>query len=54
MDLVFTLALSKNFNKILATEVVKQSIKNAEYNKKRNNIKNVHFVRMSSIEIEAL
>ena len=49
----FTLALSKNFNKILATEVVKQSIKNAEYNKKRNNIKNVHFVRMSSIEIEA-
>jgi tRNA (uracil-5-)-methyltransferase len=50
----FTLPLSKKFNKILATEISKVSIKNAKINCKLNNINNIKFVRLSSQEfIEA-
>ena len=48
----FSIALSSNFKKILASEVVKKAIKDAEYNMKINNIENIKFVRMSSDEIE--
>jgi tRNA (uracil-5-)-methyltransferase len=48
----FSIALSPNFEKILASEVVKKAIKDAEYNIEINNIQNIKFVRMSSDEIE--
>jgi len=47
----FTLALAKNFRKILATEVSKVSVKSARYNMKLNHIKNIEIVRLSSEEI---
>ncbi len=47
----FTIPLSENFNKILATEISKTSIKSASYNCQLNNIKNVFFVRLSSEEM---
>ncbi len=46
----FTLPLSKKFNKVLATEISKTSIKSAKTNCKLNNITNIEFVRMSSEE----
>lgn len=46
----FTLPLSKNFNKVLATEVSKTSIRSAEENIKLNDIKNINVLRMSSEE----
>jgi len=51
----FTLPLSTKFNKVLATEVSKASIKSALENVKLNDIKNISFVRLSSEElVEAL
>ncbi|MRI58840.1 MAG: tRNA (uridine(54)-C5)-methyltransferase TrmA [Epsilonproteobacteria bacterium] len=51
----FTLPLSKNFGKVLATEVSKSSIKAAKENRALNDISNVEFVRLSSEEVsEAL
>lgn len=51
----FTLPLSKNFDKILATEVSKTSVKAAEYNIQKNACNNIKVVRMSSEEFtEAL
>ncbi len=47
----FTIALSENFNKILATEISKTSIAAARYNKKLNNILNIEFVRLSASEL---
>ena len=44
----FTLVLSKLFNKVLATEISKTSIRVAKENAKLNNIKNINFIRMSS------
>ena len=44
----FTLPLSRNFNKVLATEVAKSSIHSALYNCALNHITNVTFVRMSA------
>jgi tRNA (uracil-5-)-methyltransferase len=51
----FTLPLSTKFNKILATEVSKASIRSALENVELNNIENISFVRLSSQElVEAL
>lgn len=46
----FTLPLSKNFEKVLATEVSKTSVKSAQYNIALNDIKNVNIIRLSSEE----
>lgn len=46
----FTLPLSRNFNKVLATEVSKTSVNSALYNIKANNIENIQIARMSSEE----
>ncbi|VVU94546.1 tRNA (Uracil-5-)-methyltransferase [seawater metagenome] len=48
----FSIALANNFRKVLASEIVKKSIKDAIYNIELNNVKNIDFVRMSSDEIE--
>ena len=51
----FTLPLSQKFDKVLATEVSKASIKSALENVKLNSIENITFVRLSSEElVEAL
>src|SRR5574344_853691 len=51
----FTIPLSKKFNKVLATEISKTSIKSALRNCTLNNIENIDFIRMSSEEfVEAL
>lgn len=44
----FTLPLSRNFNKVLATEVAKSSIQSALHNCALNQIRNIKFVRMSA------
>jgi len=46
----FTIPLSKKFNKVLATEISKTSIKSAKINCELNNINNIAFIRMSSEE----
>ncbi|SMF29562.1 tRNA (uracil-5-)-methyltransferase [Alteromonadaceae bacterium Bs31] len=46
----FTLPLSKNFSKVLATEISKTSVKSAIHNLTINNIHNVAIARMSSEE----
>ncbi len=46
----FTLAFSNKFNKILATEISKTSIKSALENVALNNITNIKFLRLSSEE----
>jgi len=51
----FTIPISKYFNKVLATEVSKRSIKSAKENCQLNSIDNISFVRLSSEEMtEAL
>jgi tRNA (uracil-5-)-methyltransferase len=51
----FTIPLSKNFEKVIATEISKTSIKSAKINCELNKIDNITFVRMSSEEfVEAL
>lgn len=46
----FTLPLSQNFSKVLATEVSKTSVESAQYNIAVNNIDNIQIARMSSEE----
>lgn len=46
----FTMAMSDNFNKILATEVSKASIKCAKENVELNGITNIEFVRLNADE----
>lgn len=46
----FSLALAKNFNRVLATEVSTPSVNSAQYNIAANNIDNVKIVRMSAEE----
>ncbi len=46
----FTIPLSEDFNKVLATEISKTSIKSALKNCSLNEVKNVNFLRMSSEE----
>ena len=51
----FTCVLAQNFDRVLATEISKISVRSAEYNLKANDIDNVTIVRMSSEEFtEAL
>lgn len=51
----FTIPLSKKFNKVLATEISKTSIKSALRNCTLNNISNIEFIRMSAEDLtEAL
>jgi tRNA (uracil-5-)-methyltransferase len=47
----FTVALAPSFNRVLATEVSKSSVKAADYNLDANGITNVAMVRMASDEI---
>ncbi|PUE64470.1 tRNA (uridine(54)-C5)-methyltransferase TrmA [Arcobacter caeni] len=46
----FTIPLSTKFNKVLATEISKTSIKSALNNCQLNNISNISFIRMSAEE----
>lgn len=46
----FSLALAKNFNKVLATEIAKTSVNSAQFNIAKNNIENVTILRMSAEE----
>ncbi|MDA9003906.1 tRNA (uridine(54)-C5)-methyltransferase TrmA [bacterium] len=51
----FTLPLSKYFDRVLATEISKTSVRSAKENSLNNNIDNITFVRLSSEEFsEAL
>ena len=47
----FTLPMSLNFGKVLATEVAKSSIQSAHRNCELNQVDNIDFVRMSSEDI---
>jgi tRNA (uracil-5-)-methyltransferase len=47
----FTLPLSQNFSKVLATEVSKTSVASALFNIEKNKIDNIKIARMSSEEI---
>ncbi len=47
----FTLPLSKEFSKVLATEVSKASIKSANENVELNKIDNIKFIRLSAEEL---
>ncbi|RHW75677.1 tRNA (uridine(54)-C5)-methyltransferase TrmA [Colwellia sp. RSH04] len=46
----FSIALAKNFDRVLGTEISKTSVKSAQVNIQRNNIDNIDIVRMSSEE----
>ncbi|PKH01290.1 tRNA (uridine(54)-C5)-methyltransferase TrmA [Psychromonas sp. MB-3u-54] len=46
----FSLALAKNFNKVLATEIAKPSVESAQFNMAQNDINNVTVIRMSAEE----
>lgn len=46
----FTIPLSRRFNRVVATEISKTSVKSALYNLEKNGIENVDVVRMSSEE----
>ncbi|WP_049630178.1 tRNA (uridine(54)-C5)-methyltransferase TrmA [Cellvibrio sp. pealriver] len=46
----FTLPLSQNFSKVLATEVAKSSVDSAQFNIQQNQINNIQIARMSSEE----
>lgn len=51
----FTIPLSKKFNKVLATEISKTSIKSALRNCELNSIENISFIRISAEEfVQAL
>lgn len=46
----FSLALARNFERVLATEIAKPSVAAAQYNIAANNIDNVQIIRMSAEE----
>lgn len=46
----FSIALAKNFDKVLATEIAKPSVHSAQYNIAKNNIDNLTIIRMSAEE----
>ena len=50
----FTIPLSKNFNKVIATEINKESIEAATYNAEINGIENITFLAMSAAEFAML
>ncbi|WP_392560879.1 tRNA (uridine(54)-C5)-methyltransferase TrmA [Orbus sturtevantii] len=47
----FSIALAQNFNKVLATEIAKASVKAAQYNITVNTINNVKIARLSAEEL---
>ncbi|ROS00080.1 tRNA (uracil-5-)-methyltransferase [Sinobacterium caligoides] len=47
----FTIPLSRQFNKVLATEISKTSVNSAQYNIAVNHVDNLDIVRMSSEEL---
>jgi len=47
----FSLALAQNFDKVLATEVSKPSVRSAQYNITANKITNVKIIRLSAAEM---
>lgn len=47
----FSIALSRCFHKILATEISKDSVSSAKINIKANNISNINILRMSAEEV---
>ena len=47
----FSLALAKNFDRVLATELAKSSVKAARYNIEANHSDNVQIVRLSAEEV---
>ncbi len=47
----FSLALAQNFDRVLATELAKPSVKAAQYNIAANKIDNVQIVRLSAKEV---
>lgn len=49
----FTTILAQNFNKVLATEISKPSVRSAHYNFQLNDIHNINIVRMSSEDFSA-
>ncbi len=49
----FTLPLAQNFDRVLATEVSKTSVKAAKENRALNGTQNVEFVRLSAEEVSA-
>ena len=49
----FTVVLAQNFNRVLATEISKTSVRSALYNFDLNNIHNVQVARMSSEEFSS-
>ncbi|MBT0718462.1 tRNA (uridine(54)-C5)-methyltransferase TrmA [Rosenbergiella epipactidis] len=46
----FSIALAKNFDQVLATEIAKPSVESAQYNISANNIDNLQIIRMSAEE----
>jgi len=50
----FTIPLSKNFKKVIATEINKESIEAATFNAEINNRKNITFLAMSAAEFSNL
>ncbi len=46
----FSLALARNFNRVLATEIAKPSVAAAQYNIAANHIDNVQIIRMAAEE----
>lgn len=46
----FSLALARNFDRVLATEIAKPSVAAAQYNIAANNIDNVQIIRMAAEE----
>ncbi|MCG8709473.1 tRNA (uridine(54)-C5)-methyltransferase TrmA [Brenneria sp. 4F2] len=46
----FSLALARNFDRVLATEIAKPSVASAQYNIAANHIDNVQIIRMSAEE----
>ncbi len=46
----FSLALARNFNRVLATEIAKPSVAAAQYNIAANEIENVQIIRMAAEE----
>ena len=47
----FTIPLSQNFNRVLATEIAKSSVRSANHNLGLNDIENVKIARLSSEEM---
>lgn len=46
----FSIALAKNFRKVLATEISKSSVSSAQYNIAQNGVENLQIIRMSAEE----